>query len=72
MAEEKGSMRLQNMARAYKHADFYMDESILGGSGETRTISQTCDYLSSAGFVDIKVSEFARDILTMITADKPK
>ena len=50
---------------------WYMDETILGGPGETRTMSETCDWMKEAGFEDIQVSEFARDILTLITAKKP-
>jgi len=51
---------------------WYLDESILGGPGEVRTITETCDFLNEAGFKDCNVSEFAPDLLTMITAHKPK
>ena len=51
---------------------WYLDESILGGQGETRTVSETCDFLEEAGFKDFRVSEFAPGLLTMITAQKPK
>ncbi len=49
---------------------FYMDETILGGQGETRTISETCDFVKAAGFTDVEVSEFEPDILAMVTARK--
>jgi hypothetical protein len=51
---------------------WYLDENILGGPGEVRTITETCDFLKEAGFKDCNVSEFAPDLLTMITVHKPK
>ena len=49
---------------------WYLEENILGGSGEVRTISEVCDFLKEAGFTDCKTSEFATDLLTMITGRK--
>jgi hypothetical protein len=50
---------------------FYVDETILAGQGEIRTLSETCDFVKEAGFTDLNVGEFEPEILTMITARKP-
>ncbi len=53
-------------------ACFHLEDTLVGGWGETRTISEVCQLLEEAGFTDCEVSEFAPGLLTRFTAHKPK
>ena len=53
-------------------ACFHHEDTLVGGWGETRTISEVCQLLEEAGFTDCEVSEFAPGLLTRFTAHKPK
>ena len=53
-------------------AYYHLEDTLVGGWGETRTVSEVCQLLEEAGFTDCAVSEFAPGLLTRFTAHKPK
>jgi len=48
-----------------------LDQVLAGGRGDDHTVSEVCDLLTGAGFVDCQVSEFAPGLLTMFVGHKP-
>lgn len=53
-------------------AYYHLEDTFVGGWGETRTVAEVCQLLGEAGFTDCEVSEFAPGLLTRFTAHKPK
>ena len=49
---------------------WYLEQSLVGGWGDNHTISEVCQLLREAGFVDCEISEFAPGILTKFIAHK--
>jgi hypothetical protein len=53
-------------------AYYHLDEALVGGWGEACTISEVCELLRDAGFIDCEVNEFAPGLLNRFIAHKPK
>lgn len=47
-----------------------LDDALSGGHGDSHTISEVCQLLTDAGFVDCEASEYVPGLLTMFVAHK--